>query len=90
MKGVKIQYRKLGRLLFEGRERKGIPPESAVMQLGLTNRQYLWRCENGHSNFPVGRLRKALELYEIPISHAVSAASEDFNESMIVYLRKKR
>lgn len=89
MRGVKVVYRNLGTLLREGRERKGLSLPQAAMVLGLTNRQYVWRCESGTSNFPAKKLKRALELYRIPAADAIAAAASDFTESMSEFLRGK-
>lgn len=87
MRGVNIVYRELGALLREGRERKQMNLEEAAMVLGLTNRQYLSRCERGTDNFPAKKLKRALELYRIPIADAVGAAAADFTTGTTKFLR---
>lgn len=57
--------------------------------LGLTNRQWLWRCENGWSNFSVKALARALDLYRIPAGDAVEASVKDFTESLGKFLRAR-
>ena len=90
MRGVKVIYKNLGSLLREGRERKHMDLTEAAMILGLTNKQYLWRCENVVSNFPARKIKRALELYRIPVGDAVAAASKDFTESVRAFLEKKK
>ncbi len=89
MRGANIKYKHLCQLLKEGRERKHIDPEEAVMILGLTNSQYLWRCEHGISNFPATVIKRALDLYHIPVFDAVEAAQKDFFESVTEFLNSK-
>lgn len=89
MKGVHVEYKRLGALLREGRERKRMTIGVAAMAIGLTNGSYLARCERGSSNFPAGKLKEALKIYRIPAATAVTAASEDFVDSISGYLRGK-
>lgn len=89
MRGVVVSYEKLGKLLKEGRERKGMTLDEAAMIIGVTNGQYLWRCENDWSNFPAGSLRRALDLYDIKQADAVDLICEDFRSALVSFLRKK-
>lgn len=90
MKGCACVYPRLGRLLKQGRERQGLSLKEGALMLGLTNDHYLWRCEDGRwANFPASRLKRALELYQIPVSEAVFAISEDYKESMLRFLGGK-
>ena len=72
----------------QGRERKRLSLPDAATYLGITNGQYLCRCENGISNFPTKSLKRALDLYKIPVATAVEAAVNDFQASMVEFLRK--
>ncbi len=89
MRGILAKYTKLGSLLREGRERKGMTLESAAMIVGMTNGQYLWRCEQAISNFPARFLSRALDLYDIPVAQAVDAIVDDFQTATIEFLREK-
>lgn len=89
MRGIAIQYKKLGAILKDGRIRKGLELEEASMLIGITNGAYLWRCEKGMSNFPARSLRRALELYGIKAADATIAICDDFQAGTIDFLRKK-
>lgn len=91
MRGAKVLYKKLGRLLREGRERQKMSLKDAALVLGLTNEHYLWRCEDARwANFPAAKLRRALDLYKIPPADAVAAMSEDFRAGMLAFLKAKQ
>mgnify|MGYP001567339102 CR=1 FL=1 len=90
MRGIKIHHTRLGKLMKQGRERRGLVLEEAAMLIGLTNGQYLWRCEKGeHGNFPARSVVRALELYGIAKADAITAICDDFKAATIEYLRKK-
>lgn len=78
MRGAAVRYIELGRLLKEGRERKGLSLNVATSLLGLTDACYLSRCEHGTNNFPAAKLKRALTLYKIPVSDAIEKAVEDY------------
>lgn len=89
MYGIHVRYKNLGQLMREGRERKQLSLNEAALMLGLTNKQYLWRCETGTSNFSADVLKNALELYRIPVSDSVEAATKDFTDGLGKFLRAR-
>lgn len=82
MRGAKIQYTSLGNLLKDAREKMGMSLESASSVIGLTNQFYLWRCENGRSNFPLLKLKRAAELYQIKPEQVLRATIDDYTKGM--------
>lgn len=88
MRGAKVVYVELGKLMREGRERKNMTLDNAAMMLGFSTVSYLASCERGNCNFPVRKLARALELYAIPVQDAISAATEDYKAGMEKALTK--
>lgn len=88
MRGAKIHYNKLGALLRAGREKAGLNLETAAMMLGLVNKSYLSRCELGTCNFPVKKLKRAMELYDIAFDDVIENAISDYEKGMITALKE--
>lgn len=89
MKGAKVKYENLGRTLREGRQAQGYSLSTACMMLGLASVSYLSRCELGDSNFPVGRLKRACQLYKLPTRVVVENAAEDYRNALTKLLKDR-
>lgn len=89
MRGLKVSYSNLAELMKQGRETKNIRLQDAAMLIGVTNGQYLWACENGHANFPAGKIKRAIELYGLKKADVITAICEDFRAGAIEFLRDK-
>lgn len=89
MRGAKIQYKTLGAFLREGRTAQAMTLSEASTMLGMVSVSYLSRCELGQSNFPMGRLKRAIQLYKLDPHDIAEAVSEDYKAGMAKVLGLK-
>lgn len=73
---------KVGAILKKAREGAKMSLPTAAMLFGLHDMQRLWRCENGIDTFPVHLLKRASEIYGIPLEELTKADIADYSESL--------
>lgn len=86
MKGLNRKSVHVSRLMKEGRERMGLSLEKAMMLLGFSSVNYLWRCENGDENFPASKLKRAGQIYKLKPQQIIDAAIADYREAMNAFM----
>lgn len=87
MRGASISYRNLGKLLEMAREKSGYTREEAATLLGLSGRNFICNIEHGKVNFPMKKLKRALDLYEVKADVAIEAIVEDTVKGLGKFLK---
>jgi hypothetical protein len=89
MKGLRVKYSALARLLKKAREREGLSLEMASQFLGLGFAQNPHIVEKNTRNISAPNLRKAIGFYKLDRAKVVELVVKDFEAALKNYLGEK-
>ena len=78
----------LGSLMRRYRIRNKMRGEEATIIIGFCSVNYLYRCETGTHTFPFNKIRRAMQVYKIPLDEVIEAATKDFKKSFREAMRE--